>query len=384
MDALSDVLRVAHLTGGVFLHAEFFAPWCIAARVAPEHCAPAARAGVPPDPLSLRRRGRASAARRGRGGDGVVLGPGEVVLLPRNDLHLMGSDLGLPPVMGSDIIQPPKDGGLFSIRHGGDGARTRMVCGFLGCDSAESNPVLATLAAAAQAQPRAGRSGGMDPLDLPVRRRGGRRRPPGIGDRAGQAVRVAVRRGRAALCRRPCRRARPDGSPVCATPMSRGRWRCCIATSPGAWTVDELGREVGLSRSALADRFIRLIGVPPMHYLAQLAHAGRDAKAAQHQRVPRPGRRDGRLRVRGRLFPRVQEGVRYGAGHVAALQQLARVTLGLKHNSCRALGALPSPLRGGDGGGGRAIDARTLPNASRPSPTLPHKGEGAHRVCGSH
>jgi AraC-like DNA-binding protein len=26
--------------------------------------------------------------------------------------------------------------------------------------------------------------------------------------------------------------------------------------------------EVGLSRSALADRFVRLIGVPPMHYLA--------------------------------------------------------------------------------------------------------------------
>src|SRR5438067_2956057 len=41
MDALSDVLRVAHLTGGVFLHAEFFEPWCMAARVAPEHCASA-------------------------------------------------------------------------------------------------------------------------------------------------------------------------------------------------------------------------------------------------------------------------------------------------------------------------------------------------------
>jgi len=34
------------------------------------------------------------------------------------------------------------------------------------------------------------------------------------------------------------------------------------------WTVDELGREVGLSRSALADRFTRLIGMPPMQYLA--------------------------------------------------------------------------------------------------------------------
>ena len=40
MDALSDVLRVANLTGGVFLHAEFYAPWCLAARVGPEHCAP--------------------------------------------------------------------------------------------------------------------------------------------------------------------------------------------------------------------------------------------------------------------------------------------------------------------------------------------------------
>jgi transcriptional regulator GlxA family with amidase domain len=34
-------------------------------------------------------------------------------------------------------------------------------------------------------------------------------------------------------------------------------------------TVDNLGREVGLSRSALADRFTRLIGEPPMRYLAR-------------------------------------------------------------------------------------------------------------------
>jgi hypothetical protein len=32
MDALSDVLRVAPLTGGVFLQAEFFEPWCVASR----------------------------------------------------------------------------------------------------------------------------------------------------------------------------------------------------------------------------------------------------------------------------------------------------------------------------------------------------------------
>jgi AraC-like DNA-binding protein len=34
-----------------------------------------------------------------------------------------------------------------------------------------------------------------------------------------------------------------------------------------AWTVDDLARQVGLSRSALADRFVELVGQPPMQYL---------------------------------------------------------------------------------------------------------------------
>ena len=33
------------------------------------------------------------------------------------------------------------------------------------------------------------------------------------------------------------------------------------------WNVDELGRQVGLSRSALHERFVELVGLPPMHYL---------------------------------------------------------------------------------------------------------------------
>jgi AraC-like DNA-binding protein len=34
------------------------------------------------------------------------------------------------------------------------------------------------------------------------------------------------------------------------------------------WTVDELGRRVGLSRSALHERFAEMVGQPPMQYLA--------------------------------------------------------------------------------------------------------------------
>src|ERR1700730_16274792 len=144
-DALSEVLRVAHLTGGVFLHADFFAPWCIAEHVGPEHCAPL----LPPSTHLILYHyvveGDFRIRVEGEDGEDLTIGPGEVVLLPRNDLHLMGSDLSLPSVAGSDIIRPPQGGGLFSIHHGGSGRRTRMICGFLGCASAEGNPVISTL-----------------------------------------------------------------------------------------------------------------------------------------------------------------------------------------------------------------------------------------------
>src|ERR1700722_11867088 len=107
MDALSDVLRVAHLTGGVFLHADFFAPWCMAARIGPEHCAPALG---PASHLILYHYVVEREFRirdNGQVGVVLVLGAGDVVLPSRNELHLVGSDLTLPPVAGSDIIQPP-------------------------------------------------------------------------------------------------------------------------------------------------------------------------------------------------------------------------------------------------------------------------------------
>src|SRR5947209_6479928 len=109
MDALSDVLRVAHLTGGVFLHAEFFAPWCIAARLGPEHCAPVIG---PASHLIIYHyviEGALEIRVEGKDGDSLTIAAGEVIVLPRNDLHVMGSDLSLPPVAGSDIIQPHKN-----------------------------------------------------------------------------------------------------------------------------------------------------------------------------------------------------------------------------------------------------------------------------------
>jgi len=267
MDALSDVLRVAHLTGGVFLHAEFFAPWCIASHLTPELCRPV----VGPASHLIRFHyvveGGFHLRVEGRAGEVVALGPGEVVLMPPNDLHLMGSDLGMPPVMSSDIIHPPKNGGLFTIRHGGNGACTRMVCGFLGCDSAENNPVLATLPPA---------------LKLSIEQGGAAEWIRSTFHYAAEEV-AAGRPGSETVLAKLSEllfvetvRRYVENLPEGQTGWLAGLRDTHVARALAllhrditrSWTVGELGREVGLSRSALADRFIRLIGVPPMHYLA--------------------------------------------------------------------------------------------------------------------
>jgi AraC-like DNA-binding protein len=267
MDALSDVLRVARLTGGVFLHAEFFAPWCMSARVPPEHCSPVFG---PASHLILYHyvaEGELHIQVEGGDGEGLVLGAGEVVLLPRNDPHLMGSDLSLPPVAGSDIIHRPTDGSLFSIHHGGAGDRTRMICGFLGGDGAECNPLISTLPSL---------------LKLSVEQGGAAEWIRSTFQYAAEEV-AAGRPGSATVLAKLSEllfveavRRYAEALPEGQTGWLAGLRDPYVARALAVlhrdiarpWNVDDLGREVALSRSALADRFIRLIGVPPMHYLA--------------------------------------------------------------------------------------------------------------------
>jgi AraC-like DNA-binding protein len=267
MDALSDVLRVAHLTGGVFLHADFSAPWCMAARVGPEHCAPTLG---PASHLILYHyvvEGELHIRVDGEDGEDLVLGAGDVVLLPRNDLHLVGSDLNLPPVSGSDIIQPPREGGLFTIIHGGGGKRTRMICGYLGCDSAEDNPVISTLPSLLKLDAEQGgaaewiRSTFQYAADEVA---------------AGRPGSETVLAKLSELLFVEAVRRYAEGLPQGQTGWLAGLRDPHVARALALlhrdiarpWSVDDLSREVGLSRSALADRFISLIGMPPMHYIA--------------------------------------------------------------------------------------------------------------------
>jgi AraC-like DNA-binding protein len=267
MDALSDVLRVAHLTGGVFLHAEFFDPWCIAARVEPETCAPFLDPAAHVIPYHYIVEGELEVRLEGEGGESLTLVAGDVVLVPRNDTHLMGSNLALPAVAAGGIIRSPTNGGLLSIHHGGAGRRTRMVCGFLGCASSEGNPVLSTLPPL---------------LKLGVEQGGKAEWVRSTFQYAAEEV-AAGRPGSETVLAKLSEllfveavRRYAETLPEGQTGWLAGLREPYVARALALlhrdiarrWTVDDLGREVGLSRSALADRFIRLIGAPPMHYLA--------------------------------------------------------------------------------------------------------------------
>lgn len=266
MDALSDVLRVAHLTGGVYLHAEFTEPWCIAGQVGPELCRPALETAVNLICYHYVVEGELR-IRLPDGGDEIhVVRRGEVIMLPHNHYHLLGGDLSLPPVPAGEVIRPPLDGGLFAINHGGGGDRTRIVCGFLGYDSADTNPAISALPAVLKLDVQEGaaaewiRSTFQYAADEVA---AGRPGSETVLAKLSELLFVeSVRRYAESL------------------PADRTGWLAGLRDPYVAralaflhrdigrdWSVDELGREVGLSRSALAERFTKLLGMAPMHYL---------------------------------------------------------------------------------------------------------------------
>nr|WP_274517718.1 cupin domain-containing protein [Pseudomonas sp. GM74] len=79
---------------------------------------------------------------------GTEVRAGELVLLPRNDAHSFGSDLGIAPTPARDVIQPPEFGAISRIKYGGNGGATQLLCGFLGSQTPFS-PLLSSLPEAA-------------------------------------------------------------------------------------------------------------------------------------------------------------------------------------------------------------------------------------------
>ena len=265
MDALSDVLRTVHLKGGVFLHAEFSEPWCLGVKVLPESCAPFLGETSEIIPYHYVVEGHL----RIQVTDGSIheVASGGLALFPRNDYHLLGGDLGLPPTPSVEVVHPPARGGLATIRLGGAGALTRIVCGFLAGEHLQANPVVNTLPAILCLDYHEGSSGAWIRNTFSYAAdeiAAGRMGSETVFAKLSELLFVeAIRRYAESL---------PEGQTSWLAGLRDpfvSRALAVLHRRPGDhWTVEGLGSAVGLSRSALTERFTQVIGTPPMQYLA--------------------------------------------------------------------------------------------------------------------
>jgi len=273
-DILSDVLRSVHLRGAIFYYVTGSREWV--AEALPSRDIAAA---VMPDSEHVMEyhvitRGSCWGAIVGE--PPVRLESGDVVLFPHGDAHVISSAPGLrgpadrPGYLDPKLAQLP-----FTLHYDAEevrlelaseaGNETTLVCGFLGCDLRPFNPLIATLPRLLHL-----RASGDHDWTVHFMRQAvaesKNKRPGGEAmlERMSEMMFVdAVRRYVDTL---------PEDSRGWLAGLRDrfvGRALSLMHDAPAKeWTVDELGRRVGLSRSALHQRFSEMIGQPPMQYLA--------------------------------------------------------------------------------------------------------------------
>ena len=113
MDALSDLLQVVKLNGALFLDSRFTAPWCVESR--PAHESGGIFAGLGHIVFFHAITHGQCRVRLRSGGETLQVHAGDLLLLPHDDAHCLGSDLQLAAVMSDTLVQPASPGGLMRI-----------------------------------------------------------------------------------------------------------------------------------------------------------------------------------------------------------------------------------------------------------------------------
>jgi AraC family transcriptional regulator, alkane utilization regulator len=270
MDAVSDVLRIVRMDGAVYLHADFTAPFCVIGQTDSALCADYLPRSENVVAYHLIVSGHCDARIAGEPDTSIRVDAGELLVIPHGQLHMMGSDLNIPPVSTAPLLVDQiqaAPGGVMRLSYGGGGALTRVVCGFLACDELHSHPLLATLPRIFKIDTR------NDPQSAWLHSSMQVAVDEAANMRPGSAIVLAklsellfvsaVRRHIDSL---PADR---KGWLAGVRDKFVGRALYLLHAQPAHdWTVDELAQKVGLSRSALAQRFSDLIGQPAMQYLA--------------------------------------------------------------------------------------------------------------------
>jgi AraC-like DNA-binding protein len=273
-DTLSDVLRSVRLRSAVFYRVCCREPWA-AESPPPREIASAVMPGsehVIEYHVITRGGGWAAIA----GANPVRLAEGDVVMFPQGDAHVLSSAPGLKaarrePAWVHATRDEPKPmpmsvhNGL--ARPGADAeADAVLLCGFIGCDLRPFNPLVASLPRLLHipASPDRGWVAAMIAQAAAESEGAGAGRDALLA-RIGEMVFVDAVRRHAQLLPDPA-----GGWLAGLRDRQVGRALAALHGSPARpWSLEDLAREAGLSRSALHERFAQLVGQAPMQYLAQ-------------------------------------------------------------------------------------------------------------------
>jgi AraC-like DNA-binding protein len=262
MDPLSDLLRVVRLDGAFFYGVEAAEPWSVEAVAAKDlspRILPAAEHLIS---YHILIQGRCYGGVVGE--EQVELLPGDVIVFPHGDAHVMSSGRGVR--IGPDVHSSAPARYPHTVLLGDRGPRvTSFLCGFLGCDRRPYNPLLAALPRRLHMRGMSSAWFGAFTRQLTEESRVGRPGADTVLTRLAELMFIEV-------LRRYLEELPPGQTGWLAGLRDEmvGRVLTLLHGQPGhPWTLAELAREAASSRSSVAKRFAELVGQPPMQYLTQ-------------------------------------------------------------------------------------------------------------------
>ncbi|MET0795428.1 MAG: AraC family transcriptional regulator [Polyangiaceae bacterium] len=248
-DVLADVLGIALVRNALYKRIECKAPWGI-------------RKGPKPR-ATFYLLARGSALLEVEGERDVTLSVGDVAFIPHGTPHVLRDAKTSVPVLACDGPARPSSG---TRRVGGNGAPSSIIAGFFERELGRAPVLLANLPQLVVIRPA---DASNEPwIGATVQLILAESAAPGpasafILQRLSDVLFVHALRS---LSRRP---NGPSGLPALSDPVIYQALSLMHADFAAKWTVAEIARRVGLSRSGFASRFSELVGEPPLQYLAR-------------------------------------------------------------------------------------------------------------------
>lgn len=262
-DVLGDMLRALRLTGSVFLNGRFTAPFGVISPRQFDATTPFAHLRH----ISVFHLIAAgSCTIELANGERRVIGAGDIVLVPFADAHKLWSHESTAMIPAQDLVREGPIPGMWTIDHGGGGEETRMVCGFI--ESAEflHAPVFRSLPALIVDHAGDSEIGAVITSTVREIVRLAELAAPGSELMLGRLMELlfveVVRRYATAL---------PAGAKGLFAAINDpliNRAIALVQREPARrWTVEDLARTAGTSRTVLAERFNAVLGQAPIEYV---------------------------------------------------------------------------------------------------------------------